>query len=205
MAQEQPLECHLLSAVLIFVSRVFVPAPNHSLVSSALNSACKIPLDASCGGTGRAGQSGQGGSVGVWQCRSCSSLCSAAAPSWAVLSSQILLPSSFPGPFGKCFKQCGHTSSAQPLGSSITRNSEHSFGSESPCPKPAQSPSRAQLAAPVMSWGQHKGRSCSLERPLQCTSARRILTDVLRTPEQCGLFHYQSLGQFRLFLSQLWI
>lgn len=80
---------------------------------------------------------------------------------------------SFPEWSGECFKQCGHTSSAQPLGSSITRNSEHSFGSESPCPKPAQSPSRAQLAAPVMSWGQHKGwattRSCSLERasPMQ--------------------------------------
>lgn len=64
---------------------------------------------------------------------------------------------SLPERFGKCFKQCGHTSSAKPLGSSITSNSEHSFGSESPCPKPAQSPSRAQLAAPVMSWGQHKG------------------------------------------------
>lgn len=154
---EQPLKCHFLSAVLIFVSRDFVPAPNHSLVSFALNSACKIPLDASCGETGRAGQSGQGGSVGAWQCRSCFSLCSAAAPSWAVLSSQILLPSSLPEPFGKCFKQCGHTLSAQPLGSSTTRNSEHSLGSESPCPKPAQSPSWAQLAAPVRSWGQHKG------------------------------------------------
>lgn len=144
-------------SVLIFVSRDFVPAPNHSLVSFALNSACKIPLDASCRETGRAGQSGQGGCVGAWQCRSCFSLCSAAAPSWAVLSSQILLPNSLPEPFGKCFRQRGHTSSAQPLGSSTTRNSEHSLGSESPCPKPAQSPSWAQLAAPVRSWGQHKG------------------------------------------------
>lgn len=89
------LVCHLLSAVLIFVSWDFVlcPKPHFSIFCIKLSLQNPTGCQLWRWETGGSGQSGQGGSVSVWKHRYCSSLCSFAAQFWAC--AKLYINSSF--------------------------------------------------------------------------------------------------------------